>query len=206
MAKKTNKTLQKLRADVQALSEAVWALKQHVKVEVAADAAAHDSRTRKSRKLARLEEQAANDGDRGLVSAWGTWRLSGPNGDRAVQWQMDGVPADTLTPDDLDAAATRLAAIGHRQRLAILLALLRHPASVSEMVASLGLGTTGAAYHHLKALQGAGLVTQEERGIFEIAPEQVGFVVGILSALATEATVESPNPVESPDGEVAIEA
>ena len=74
------------------------------------------------------------------------------------------------------------------------------------MVASLGLGTTGAAYHHLKGATGRRADDWEERGIFEIAPEQVGFVVGILSALATEATVESPNPVESPDGEVAIEA
>lgn len=205
MAKKTVKTLQKLRADVQGLSEAVWALKQHVRVEIAAESAAHDSRTRKSRTLERLEEQAASDDERGLVSAWGTWRLPGPAGERTVQWQMEGTPANDLAPDDLDAAAIRLAAIGHRQRLAILLALLRQPASVSEMVASLGLGTTGAAYHHLKALQGAGLVTQEERGIFEIAPEQVGFVVGILSALATEAAVAEPEPVESPDGEVAAD-
>ena len=206
MAKKTEKTLQKLRADVQGLSEAVWALKQHVKVEAAAASAAHDSRTRKSRHLTRLEERSATGGDRGLVSAWGTWRLPGPAGERAVSWQLEGVAADDLAPTDLDTAATRLAAIGHRQRLAILLELLRRPASVSEMVASLGLGTTGAAYHHLKALQNAGLVTQEERGIFEIAPDQVGFVVGILSALATEATVEEPAPAASPDGEVAVEA
>jgi DNA gyrase subunit B len=208
MAKKSEKTLQKLRTDVQALSEAVWALKRHVKAEVAAESAVNDSRTRKSRKLARLEEQAATDGARGLVSAWGTWRLPGPTGERAVRWQVENAPADGLAPDDLDAAATRLAAIGHRQRLAIVLSLLEQPASVSELVASLELGTTGAAYHHLKALQGAGLVVQQERGVFEIAPEQIGFVIGTLSALATEATVEdiAAEPAVSPDGEVPVEA
>jgi hypothetical protein len=46
---------------------------------------------------------------------------------------------------------------------------------------------------------------QQERGVFEIAPEEVGFVIGILAALATEATVEEPVPAESPDGEVAAE-
>ncbi len=206
MAKKTVKSLEKLRTDVQALSEAVWALKRHVKVEVAAESAANDSRSRKSRKLVRLEEQAAADGARGLVSGWGAWRLPGPAGERTVRWQMENAPADGLAPDDLDAAAARLAAIGHRQRLAILLSLLQQPASVSEMVSTLELGTTGAAYHHLKALQGAGLVVQEERGVFEIAPDQVGFVIGILAALAIEATVEEPAPAESPDGEIPVEA
>ncbi len=205
MAKKTDKTLQKLRSDVQALSEAVWALKQHVKVEMAAESAANDSRTRKSRKLARLEEQAEADGARGLVSGWGAWRLPGAAGERTVRWQMENAPADGLAPDDLDAAATRLAAIGHRQRLAILLSLLEQPASVSEMVSTLELGTTGAAYHHLKALQGAGLVVQQERGVFEIAPEEIGFVIGILAALAIEATVEEPEVTGSSDGEVVAE-
>ena len=74
------------------------------------------------------------------------------------------------------------------------------------MVSSLELGTTGAAYHHLKALQGAGLVVQQERGVFEIAPDQVGFVIGVLAALATEATIDEPAPAESPDGEVPVEA
>lgn len=206
MAKKSDKSLQKLRTDVQALSEAVWALKQHVRVEVAAESAAKDTRSRKSRKLARLEERANVDGARGLVSGWGTWRLPGSTGDRSVQWEMENVPADGLAPDDLDTAATRLAAIGHRQRLAILLSLIHQPASVTEMVSTLELGTTGAAYHHLKALQGAGLVVQEERGVFEIAPEQVGFVIGILAALAIEPTVEDAASVSSPNGEVPAEA
>lgn len=205
MAKKTEKTLEKLRTDVQALSEAVWALKRHVRVEVAAESAANGSRNQKSRKLARLEERAAAEDALGMVSAWGTCRLPGPTGERTVRWQMENVPAEALIPDNLDAAAARLAAVGHRQRLAILLTLLRRPAPVSELVASLDLGTTGAAYHHLKALQGAGLVTQEERGVFEVAPEQAAVILGILAALATEPTVEEPASSASPDGEAPAE-
>jgi DNA-binding transcriptional ArsR family regulator len=206
MAKKTAKTIEKLRTDVQALSEAVWALKRHVRVEVAAESAANGSRNQKSRKLARLEERSAAAGARGLVSAWGTWRLPGPAGERTVRWQLENTPAESLVPEDLDAAATRLAAIGHRQRVAILLALLHQPASVSDLVATLALGTSGAAYHHLNVLQGAGLVMQEERGVFEVAPDQAAFIVGILSALAIDPIIEAPVPPPSPNGESSIGA
>lgn len=208
MSKKTTKTVEKLRADVQALSEAVWALKKHVRVEVAAESAANGSRNRKSRKLINLEESTAGSDTRGMVSAWGTFRLPGPAGaERQVHWEHENVAAESLIPEDLDAAATRLAAIGHRQRLSILVALLQKPASVSELVSGLELGTSGAAYHHLNVLQGAGLVVQQERGIFGIAPEQVGTLVGILSALATSPTVEeiAVTAPESPDGEAVPE-
>jgi DNA-binding transcriptional ArsR family regulator len=195
MAKKTDKSVEKLRADVQALSEAVWALKKHVRVEVAATSADSDARSRKSRKLSRLAEQSAADGSRGLVSAFGTYRLSGPNGnERTVQWQLENAATESVIPDDLEAAATRLAAIGHRQRLAIIVTLLEHPSSVSDLVGSLDLGTSGAAYHHLNVLQGAGLVQQQERGTFEIVPDQVGTILGILSALAATPTVEDVVP------------
>lgn len=195
MGKKTTKTVEKLRADVQALSEAVWALKKQVRVEVAAESAANGTQDRKSRKLIKLEETTSGSNARGMVSTWGTYRLPGVTGaERRINWEHENVDAGALVPADLDAAATRLAAIGHRQRLAILVSLLGQPSSVSELVGSLELGTSGAAYHHLNVLQGAGLVVQQERGIFEIAPEQVGTLVGVLSALATSATIEEDAP------------
>lgn len=208
MAKKTDKAVEKLRADVQALSEAVWALRKNVRTEAAAESAANDARNQKSRKLSRLEEQAAANGARGLVSAFGTFRLPSPNGvERTVQWQVENASADSLVPDDLETAAARLAAIGHRQRLAIVVALLRQPSSVSDLVGALELGTSGAAYHHLNVLQGAGFVQQPERGIFEIAPDQVGSILGILSALAATLKVEEVTAAEpSPDEEVADNA
>lgn len=192
MAKKTSKTVEKLRADVQALSEAVWALKDQVRVERAAESAAKGTRSQKSPKVGKLEQQADAEMTLGAVSTYGAFRLSGPNGDtRKVRWQVENTPIETLIPDDVDIAAQRLAAIGHKQRLAILVHLIQQPSSVSELVSNLDLGTSGAAYHHLNVLQGAGLVAQQERGIFEVAAEQTGFIVGILAALATNPTVES---------------
>ena len=206
MAKKTGKTVEKLRADVQALSEAIWALKEHVRVESAAESAANGSKNRKSTRLGKLEKKLDAGATRGVVSSYGTYRLPDPAGsDRKVRWQLEGAPAESLIPDSIDDAAQRLAAIGHRQRLAILVALLQQPASVSELVAALDLGTSGAAYHHLNVLQGAGFVVQQERGIFEIEPEQAGSLVGILAALAIRPTVEVTVTGEevSPDGRTA---
>lgn len=190
MAKKTDKLIEKMRSDIQVLSEAVWALKEHVRVESAA-AAANGSRQRKSARLANPESLIEDSDGRGAISSHGSYRAT----DRAgtpmlVRWQQESVNAESLISSDLELAAARLSAIGHRQRLGMLLSLLEQPSSAGDLVTSLDLGTTGAAYHHLNVLQNAGFVVQEERGIYEIAPEQIGAVVGILAALATEASVE----------------
>lgn len=203
MAKKTSKTVEKLRADVQALSEAVWALKEHVRVERAAESAANGSRRHKSARLERLERQVGNGASLGAVSGYGVVRLGDSEGaGRRIRWQIDNAGIDSVIPDDVDLAAQRLGAIGHRQRLAILVALLQRPSTVNDLVATLELGTSGAAYHHLNVLQGAGLVTQEERGVFTLAPEQVGFVVGALTALTISPTVDTAagGDTPSPDG------
>ena len=192
MGKKTEKAIAKLRSDVQALSEAVWALKDHARVEAAAESAADGSRKRKSRRLREIETQIAEGDAQGQVSGYGSVRLAGANGaSHTVQWQLENATTESLLPDDLDEAATVLAAIGHRQRLAIMIALLAQPMSVSDLVGSLDLGTSGAAYHHLNVLQNAGLVRQQERGIFELEPERAGAVIGVLSALAITPTVET---------------
>lgn len=191
MPKKTSKTVEKLRGDVQALTEAVWALKEHVRVEAAAESAANGSRNHKSGRLSRLDKQAQVDDSRGLVSIYGSFRLPEQAGsERKVHWQLENRSVESLIPDDIEAAAQQLGAIGHRQRLAILVALLQQPSSVSDLVTSLGLGTSGAAYHHLNVLQGTGYVIQQERGIYEVAPEQVGCIAGILASLAATPTIE----------------
>ncbi len=191
MGKKTEKLIEKMRSDVQALSEAVWALKDHVRIEAAAEAAANGSKRAKSRKLGDLENQANASGGRGAISSYGTYAARNRSGaSTKVQWQQAHIPTGSLMPDDVELAAARLSAIGHRQRLGIVVALLDQPSSVSDLVTSLELGTTGAAYHHLNVLQNAGFVVQEERGTYEIVPEQIGAVLGILAALSTEASIE----------------
>ncbi len=196
MGKKSARMIAKLRSDVQALSEAVWAMKDHARIEAAAESAASGSRKRKSRKLRELEANLAEGDGRGNVSGYGTFRLPGVNGtSRMVRWQLENTTMERVIPDDLEHTATVLAAVGHRQRLAIVIALLQQPMSVNDLVTSLDLGTSGAAYHHLNVLQNAGLVTQQERGTFELVPEQVSAIIVILSALIVTPMVEVESPV-----------
>lgn len=191
MAKKTTKAIDKLRSDVQALSEAVWSLKQHVRVEVAGNSAASESTATKSKTLQRLGEQADAGSVRGLVSSYGAYVVTDGSGtQKNIQWQLENVSTETLIPADVDAAAEQLGAIGHKQRLGILIELLDQPRSATDLVTSLELGTTGAAYHHLNVLQNAGFVVQAQRGVYEVAPERVGAVIGILTALTSRPSVD----------------
>ncbi|WP_040950851.1 ATP-binding protein [Gorillibacterium massiliense] len=67
-----------------------------------------------------------------------------------------------------EKAAKVLAALGHKQRLDILRAVLQEPLTGAELVDRLNMGTTGQLYHHLKALQGADLLVQEHGGRYTL--------------------------------------
>jgi DNA gyrase subunit B len=84
----------------------------------------------------------------------------------ASEWVTDYHAAEDLLAQDDQTVARVLAALGNRQRVALLKAILEKPATAAELVERLGMGTTGQVYHHLKALQAADLIVQEERGIF----------------------------------------
>jgi len=80
------------------------------------------------------------------------------------RWQPQERKVDGLLAVDGEKAAKILAAIGHKQRLDIVKAVLQEPLTGPELVEKLGMGTTGQLYHHIKALAGADLLVQEERG------------------------------------------
>ena len=200
MGKKTAKAISRLQSDIQSLSEAVWAMREQVRVELAGESAADGSRKQRKRKLAELETLLGESGAQGQVSTFGVYEVPGSNGQvRRVHWQQEGADLDAIVPLDADAAAALLAAIGHKQRLGIVVALMRQPMSVNELVSALDLGTSGAAYHHLNVLLNAGLVMQQERGTFEMAPEQAGRVAGVFAAMAMEPTVEVADAEAEPE-------
>lgn len=80
------------------------------------------------------------------------------------RWEPQMKSVEQLLDIDGDKIAKILAALGHKQRLEILRSVLREPLTGPELVERLNMGTTGQLYHHIKALQGADLLTQEERG------------------------------------------
>jgi len=164
--KKSKAGLEGIRTDVRSLTEAVWALRDQVSFNGAAAAGAASSK--------RTSPDQDITVDRGTVSVQGSVMAGGVT----ATWQCSVSATDSLSSDDQTVRV--LAAMGHRQRLAILATLIDSPSTVADLVANLALGTTGAAYHHLNVLQAAGLVTQVTRGNFTVAPDQAGVIVSIL--------------------------
>ncbi|TBL74036.1 helix-turn-helix domain-containing protein [Paenibacillus thalictri] len=83
---------------------------------------------------------------------------------RQIKWEPQQRKLGQLLALDGDKMAKVLAAIGHKQRLDILRTVLQGPLTGPELVERLNMGTTGQLYHHIKALLGADLLVQEERG------------------------------------------
>ncbi|WP_231571109.1 ATP-binding protein [Gordoniibacillus kamchatkensis] len=95
---------------------------------------------------------------------------------------MRGV--DKLLAGDTGEAAKVLAALGHQQRLDILKCVLREKLTGPQLIEKLNMGTTGQLYHHLKALLGADLLRQEERGGAYFVPDNRALPVLLLLAAA----------------------
>ncbi len=83
----------------------------------------------------------------------------------------------TVRPTAIEA---RLAALGSRHRLRILLELAGGPATYRSLVKATGL-RSGPLYHHVNQLRLVGWVRPRERNLYEIAPAGVR---GLLLAAA----------------------
>lgn len=84
---------------------------------------------------------------------------------------------------DSDKAAKVLGALGHKQRLEILISLLQGPQTGAQLVERLHMGTTGQLYHHTKALLGADLLVQEDRGgAYSVPKHRIMPLLLLLSA------------------------
>jgi len=177
--KKAKSEVEGIRTELRTLAEAVWALRNQVSFEAATAAANGHGAHAAYRPAADLEEAAG----RGMVTTRGVARSA--NDDLEISWEQN-IGVEALLAADTDGPAKELAAIGHPQRLAIVKTLLNGPSTAAALVVGLELGTTGAAYHHLNVLQGAGLVSQASRGVFELSVARTGAMLTILAGLATD--------------------
>ncbi|RXZ79543.1 ArsR family transcriptional regulator [Paenibacillaceae bacterium] len=120
-----------------------------------------------------------DDNDLGAIFYSGQYR--GQNGFRLDPQQRN---VSQLLDLDSDKGAKVLAALGNKQRLDILTTVLRGPLTGSEIVDQLNMGTTGQLYHHTKALLGADLLVQEERGgRYSLPPHRTLPLLLLLSAI-----------------------
>ena len=214
-AKKIKSELESVRGDLRELTEAVWALRDQLTTEQAVAAAERQTRHRPGpdgHDAAAMESLTAIGAPGSISISGNVVAPTGPAERRAVRWSLAEHPIAGLLAAPVEAHASVLAAIGHRQRLAILLHLLAQPATAVELVGALTLGTTGAAYHHVNVLQAAGLVEQRERGVFTVVPARVPTLLTILGGLSDALAVEvgpvaealddaaAPHSLESGDG------
>lgn len=102
----------------------------------------------------------------GVEEVRGSVHYSGQlaSNERSVRWEPQERQLQDVLQTNSEKAAKVLAALGHEMRLDILMEIMKEPLTGIELVERLNMGTTGQLYHHLKALAGADLLTQEERG------------------------------------------
>jgi len=94
-----------------------------------------------------------------------------------------------------DRTAERvLACIGSSERLGILLALIREPSTVAELVKTCGYTSTGQVYHHLKPLIAADLVTEDRKtakGTYIVRPDKIPGILAIGKGICQLADASS---------------
>ncbi|GAA1307974.1 helix-turn-helix domain-containing protein [Pseudonocardia xinjiangensis] len=139
------------------------------------------------RRVAALEAPGAAAGpakQRGPSGA-GVVRYSGEvdlHGD--ITWEIALDARAALDLDDEPRVAV-LAALGHPARARIARILLTDGAlGTAALQQAAGLASTGQLYHHLRSLTHCGLVEQDGRGSYRIAPRAVVPVLVLLTAAA----------------------
>lgn len=131
----------------------------------------------------RLETECGEGGDCGRIAYAGVFT----NGENQSTWSRESVSADGLLQLAGDPAAHRMMRALGGPELAMLTAMLRGSRSVAQLVEDCGFGTTGQAYHHLKALLAADLVQEEPsapRGRYRVIPHRVQGVLMVLCGVA----------------------
>jgi DNA gyrase subunit B len=130
-----------------------------------------------------LDESSREKNDTGAISYVGTFESAG----RRSIWVRDYISADRLLSLNENKIAEKvLNSIGNGQRLSILLALLKNPMSVTQLVDKLEFNTTGQAYHHLKSLMAADLVSEDEhgeKGTYIVRPHRVQGIIMMLAGI-----------------------
>ncbi|MBE5893540.1 MAG: winged helix-turn-helix transcriptional regulator [Lachnospiraceae bacterium] len=120
----------------------------------------------------------------GLVTYMGVFASGG----RQSNWIRNEVNTDDLLELIENNIVTKvLNCLGNRDRLNILLAILKKPRSVAELVQECALNSTGQAYHHMKPLLAADLITEDtnnsNKGIYIVQPHKVRGIIMLLAGI-----------------------
>lgn len=133
--------------------------------------------------LDRLENNSNDKGDTGSITYLGVFASGG----RQSTWIRNEVSTDSLLALIENKLATKvLNCIGNNDRLNILLALLKKPMTVAQLVEQYGYNTTGQVYHHIKPLIAADLIREDEqsRGSYCVVPYRVQGIIMLLAGIS----------------------
>lgn len=132
-----------------------------------------------------VENKAGRLGLTGAITYLGVYTSGG----RQSTWIRKDVNTDELLRLIEDRSAERvLACIGNNDRLNLLLALLRRPMTVAQLVEECGYNSTGQVYHHIKPLIAANLVAEDEhgdvKGRYIVVPHRVQGIIMLLAGIS----------------------
>ena len=130
-----------------------------------------------------LEDRCGQADTTGCITYLGVFASGG----RQSNWVRNQVCTDGLLSLIENRTAEKvLACVGSNDRLNMLLAILRKPRTVAELVSDCGYSSTGQVYHHLKPLLTADLVVEDkhQRGSYIIQPHRVQGVIMLLAGIA----------------------
>ena len=130
-----------------------------------------------------LEDHCGQADATGCITYLGVFASGG----RQSNWVRHNLNTDTLLPLIENRTAEKvLACVGSNDRLNMLLAILRKPRTVAELVSDCGYSSTGQVYHHLKPLLTADLVAEDkhQRGSYIIQPHRVQGLIMLLAGIA----------------------
>ena len=133
--------------------------------------------------MEQLQDSCGENGNTGRITYMGVFASGG----RQSNWIRHDLNTDTLLPLIEHRTAEKvLACVGSNDRLNMLLAILRKPRTVAELVSDCGYSSTGQVYHHLKPLLTADLVTEDKkhRGSYIIQPHRVQGLIMLLAGIA----------------------
>jgi DNA gyrase subunit B len=139
------------------------------------------------KRLSELMDELCTKTDEGDTSGFITYLGVFASGGKQCNWISNQVNADMLLElIESNIAVKMLACIGNNDRLNMLLALLRSPRSVAQLVEECGYNTTGQVYHLLKPLLAADLVKEDEhnRGSYVIQPHRVQGIIMLLAGIS----------------------
>jgi DNA-binding transcriptional ArsR family regulator len=118
-------------------------------------------------------------------------------GARTSWWSIrSGEPSTKLLAIPDYRVAQVLSVLGSEVRLAILRYLKDGPRAASEIVAGVGLNTTGQAYHHLRDLERAGYVEQRAGGRYHVVMNGYRVYLSALN-LATDLGAEQTDEAQN---------